>query len=53
MRSWYGEDAGFSIAIVEAVGILPAAVDNRPVVVAAVLGVACASPLFGSRLFDK
>ena len=53
MSSWQGEDAGFRIVLVEAVGILLAAVDTRPVVVAAVLGVACAGPLFGSRMFDN
>ena len=53
MRSWWGEGAGFRIALVEAVGILPADVDTRPVVVAAAVGVACAGPLFGSRLFDN
>ena len=53
MRSWWGEGAGFRIALVEAVGILPAAVDSHPVVVASVVNVACAVPLLGSRLFDN
>ena len=35
----------------EDVGILPAVVDTLPVVVAAVVGVAFAGPLSGSRLF--
>ena len=34
-------------------GILPAGVDTRPVVVGAVVGVAFAGPLYGSRLFDN
>ena len=46
MRSWWGEGAKFRIALVEAVGIHPAVVVIRPVVVAAVVGVACACPLF-------
>ena len=46
MRSWWGEGAGSRIAIVEVV-------DIRPAVVAAVVGVACAGPLLGSRLFDN
>ena len=53
MSSWQGEDAGFRIVLVEAIGILLAAVDTRPVVVAAVVGFACAGPLFGSCLFDN
>ena len=35
----------------EDVGILPAAFDTRPVVVDAVVGVACAGPLSGSLPF--
>ena len=46
MRSWWGEGAGSRIALVEVV-------DIRPAVVAAVVGVACAAPLLGSRLFDN
>ena len=46
MKSWLGEGAGYRIALVEVVDILPA-------VVAAVVGVACAAPLLGSRLFDN
>ena len=53
MRSWWGEGAGFRIALVEAVGIYPAVVDTHPVVVAAVVGVACAGPLLVSHLFDN
>ena len=53
MRSWWGEGAGFRIALVEAIGIHPAVVDTRPVFVADVVGVACAGSLFGSRLFDN
>ena len=53
MSGWYRKDAGFRIALVEDVGILSAAVDTRPVVVAAVVGVAFAGPLSGSRLFDN
>ena len=52
MMSWWGEGAGFRIALVEAVDIRPDVVDIRPAVVAAVVGVACAAPLLGSRLFD-
>ena len=37
----------------ECVGILPAAVDTRPVVVAAVVGVAFSGPLSRSRLFGN
>ena len=46
MRSWWGEGAGFRIALVEVVDILPAVVD-------AVVGAACAVPLIGSRMFDN
>ena len=46
MRSWWGEGSGFRIAPVEVV-------DIRPAVVADVVGVACAGPLLGSRLFDN
>ena len=46
MRSWWGEGAGFRIALVEAVGIHPAVVDT-------VASVACAGSLFGSRLFGN
>ena len=53
MISWWGEGAGFRIALGEAIGIHPAVVDTRPVVVAAVVGVACAAPLLVSRLFDN
>ena len=53
MRNWWGEGAGFRIALVEAVDIRPAVVDIRPAVVAAVVGVACAGPLLGSCLFDN
>ena len=53
MRSWWGEGAGFCIALVEAVDIRLYVVDILPAVVDAVVGVACASPLLGSRLFDK
>ena len=53
MRSWWGEGAGFRIALVEAVDIHPAVVDIRPAVVASVAGVACAGPLLGSRRFDN
>ena len=52
MRSWWGEGSGFRIALVEAVGIHPAVVDTRPVVVAAVVGVAYAASLLGSLLVD-
>ena len=44
MSSWWGEGAGFRIALVEAVDIHPAVVDVRPTVVADVAGVACAGP---------
>ena len=37
----------------EDVGILPAAVDTCPVVVAAVVGIAFAGPLYGSRPFGN
>ena len=53
MISWWGEGAGFRIALVEDVGIRPAVVDIRPVVVASVVGVAYTGPLLGSRLFDN
>ena len=53
MSGWQGEDAGFHIALVEAIGIVPADVDNRPVVVDSVVSVAFAGPLSGSRLFDN
>ena len=53
MRSWWGEGAGFRIALVEAVSIHPAIVDIPPVDVDAVVGVACAVPLLGSHLFDN
>ena len=46
MKSWLGEGAGSRIALVEVVDILPA-------VVADVVGIACATPLLGSRLFDN
>ena len=46
MRSWWGDGAGSRIALFEVV-------DIRPTVVAAVVGVACAGPLLGSRLFDN
>ena len=46
MRSLWGEGSGFRIALVEDV-------DIRSAVVAAVVGVACAEPLLGSRLFDN
>ena len=49
MSGWKREDTGFRIVLVEAVGILPAAIDTHPVVV----GVAFAGPLSGSRLFDN
>ena len=49
MSGWLGEDSGFRIVLVEAVGILPDAVYTCPVVV----GVACAGPLSGSRLFGN
>ena len=52
MRSWWGEGAGFRILLVEIVDIRPAVVDIRPAVVAAVVGVSCAGPLLGSRMFD-
>ena len=45
MISWWGEVAGSRIALVEVA-------DIRPNVVAAVVGVACAGPMLGSRLFD-
>ena len=45
MRSWWGEGVGYRIALF-------VVVDIRPAIVAAVLGVACACPLLGSRLFD-
>ena len=53
MSGWLGEDTGFHIALSAAVGILPAAIDTRPVVVAAVVGVAFAGHLSGSRLFNN
>ena len=53
MKSWWGEGDGFRIALVEAVGIHPDVVGIRPVVVAAVVGVACSGPLLGSHLFDN
>ena len=53
MISWWGEGAGFRIALVEAVDILPDVVHICSAVAAAVVGIACASPLLGSRLFDK
>ena len=53
MRSWWGEGAGFRIALVEAVCIHPVVVDTRPVVVAAVVRVTYAGSLFGCRLFDN
>ena len=46
MISWWGEGAGSRIALVEVV-------DIRPAVVAVFVGVACAVPLVGSRLFDN
>ena len=46
MRSWWEEGAGSCIALVEVADIRPAVVD-------AVVGVACAGSLFGSRLFDN
>ena len=46
MRSWWGEGAGSRIALVDIV-------DIHPAVVAAVVGVACAGPLLGIRLFDN
>ena len=49
MRSWWGRGAGFRIALVEAVDILPDVVHICSAVVAAVVGIACASPLLGSR----
>ena len=45
MRSWWGEGVGSRIVFV-------VVVDIRPAVVAAVVGVACAGPLLGSRLVD-
>ena len=43
----------FRIALVEAVGIHTHVVDNRPVVVDAVVGFAFSGSMFGSRLFDN
>ena len=45
MRSWWGEGVGSCISFV-------VVVDIRPAVVAAVVGIACAGPLLGSRLVD-
>ena len=53
MRSWWVEGDGFRIALVEAVDIHPAVFDIGPVVVADVVGVACAGTLIGSHLFDN
>ena len=53
MRSWWGEGASFRIALVEAVDIRPAVVDIHPAVFGAIVVVACAGPLLGSRLFDN
>ena len=39
--------------LVEAVGSVPAAVDTRPVVVADVVGIAFAGPLYVIRMFDN
>ena len=53
MSSWWGEDAGLCIVLVEDVGILLAGVDTRPVVTAVSVGVAFAGPLSGSRPFGN
>ena len=53
MISWWGEGAGFRIALVEAVDIRPAVVGIFPAAVAAVVGVACTGPLLVSSLFDN